>query len=108
MQTIQNTVIAGLELVKDKLEQVDETVVQREKVFAAENVAAEREAQPVAKEGDVAILAEADSDKFKKVSYELLDIGLHLGNIGLEKVKSIPLYQKIDQQVHFADKFELI
>jgi hypothetical protein len=106
MQTIQNTVIAGLELVKDKLEQVDETVVQREKVFATED--APEVAQLEAREENGVQIADADSGKFKKVSYELLDIGLHYGNKGLEKVKSIPLYQKIDQQVHFADKFELI
>jgi len=47
-------------------------------------------------------------DKFKKVGFELLDIGLHYGSKGVEKVKSMPLYQSIDSQVQFADKFELI
>lgn len=35
MQSIQNTVIGGLEYIKDKLEQTDESVVNRDKVFAA-------------------------------------------------------------------------
>ena len=47
-------------------------------------------------------------DKFKKVSFELLDIGLHYGSKGVEKVKSLPLYQSIDSKVNFEDKFELI
>lgn len=47
-------------------------------------------------------------EKFKKVSFELLDIGLHYGAKGVEKVKSMPLYQSIDQKYDLADKFELI
>ena len=47
-------------------------------------------------------------DKFKKVSFELLDIGLHYGTKGVERVKSMPIYQSIDSTVQFADKFELI
>ena len=36
MQTLQNTVLGALETVKDKLEQADESVVTRDKVFAKE------------------------------------------------------------------------
>jgi len=36
MQTIQNTVIGALESVKERLEQADESVANREKVFATE------------------------------------------------------------------------
>ena len=40
MQTIQNTIICTLESVKDRLEQRDEDVAKREKVFAKDDVAA--------------------------------------------------------------------
>lgn len=33
MQTIQNTIIGTLEIVKDRIEQFDESVAKREKVF---------------------------------------------------------------------------
>lgn len=47
-------------------------------------------------------------DKFKKVSFELLDIGLHYGNQGMEKIQSLPLYQRIDTMVDLADKFDIV
>ena len=47
-------------------------------------------------------------DNFKKVSFDLLDIGLHYGTKGVERVKIMPIYQSIDSTVQFADKFELI
>ena len=34
--------------------------------------------------------------KFKEVSFELLDIGLFYGQQRVEQVKSLPLYQKVD------------
>ena len=47
----------------------------------------------------VEISEDQNMDKFKKVGFELLDIGLHYGSKGVEKVKSMPLYQSIDSQV---------
>ena len=44
--------------------------------------------------------AETDLDKFKQVSFELLDIGLHYTNKGVDKVKSFPLYQKVDSTIN--------
>lgn len=49
-----------------------------------------------------------DFDKFKKVSFELLDIGLHYGSQGVEKIASQPLYQKVDAMINIADKFDLV
>jgi len=49
-----------------------------------------------------------DFDKFKKVSFELLDIGLHYGNQGVDKITSQPLYQKVDGMINIVDKFDLV
>jgi hypothetical protein len=35
MQTIQNTIVGTLETVKDQIEQRDQAVLKREKIFAA-------------------------------------------------------------------------
>ena len=42
------------------------------------------------------------------MSFELLDIGLHYTNKGVDKVKSLPLYQKVDSQINLLEKFELV
>ena len=59
-----------METVKDKLEERDEAVLNREKIFSA--AGEEPEKRDVQEE-------EADLTKFKKVSFELLDIGVHYG-----------------------------
>lgn len=46
--------------------------------------------------------------KFKQISFELLDIGLYYGEKGLEKVKSYPIYQRVDAVVNFNDKFDMV
>jgi len=47
-------------------------------------------------------------DKFKKVSFELLDIGIFYGTKGVETVKSLPLYQNVDSVINLEDKFALV
>ena len=47
-------------------------------------------------------------EKFKKVSFELLDIGVYYTQKGCEQVKSLPLYQNIDSKVNIEDKFALV
>jgi hypothetical protein len=47
-------------------------------------------------------------EKFKKVSFELLDIGVFYGQQGVGKVKSLPVYQKVDSVLHIDDKFALV
>lgn len=47
-------------------------------------------------------------EKFKQISFELLDIGLHYGTQGVEKIQGLPLYQRVDQIVDIADKFHLV
>ena len=104
MQTIQNTIIGTLETVKDKLEQSNEAVQKREKIFAVDEL---NEAKPA--EGAEQHDATAENmEKFKKVSFELLDIGIFYGQQGVEKVKSLPLYQKVDACVNLEDKFSLV
>ena len=44
----------------------------------------------------------------KALSFELLDIGLYYGEKGVEKVKSLPLYQRADAVVNFDDKFAMV
>ena len=53
-------------------------------------------------------MPENSIEKFKKISFELLDIGLYYGEKGIEIVKSLPVYQKIDAVVDFDDKFDLV
>lgn len=49
-----------------------------------------------------------NTDKFKKMTYEILDIGLHYGTQGMEHIQSLPLYQKVDAMVDFSDKFNIV
>lgn len=42
------------------------------------------------------------------MSYDLLDIGLYYTQQGVEKVKTYPIYQRVDQVVNFEDKFGLV
>jgi hypothetical protein len=60
-----------LETVKDKLEERDEAVLNRDKIFAAVDEEPEKKRDEQEEE--------ADLTKFKKVSFELLDIGVHYG-----------------------------
>ena len=106
MQTIQNTIIGTLESVKDKLEQRDVDVAKRGKVFAEAGVAAPSQSDVLQEQENAEI--KPDFDKFKKVSFELLDIGLHYGNQGAEKIASQPLYQRVDGMINIADKFTLV
>ena len=104
MESIQNTVIGTLESLKQNIEERDEAVLKREHVFSqAAQGQADKQASENAQDQDPQNL-----DKFKKVSYELLDIGLYYGQQKVQEVKSLPLYQKIDEVVHLDDKFEII
>ena len=95
MQTISNTIIGTLETVKDTIESRDQKVLERSKVFAPEQQ----------QEGEA---APQDLDKFKKVSYELLDIGLFYTSGAVESVRSMPLYQRVDSVINLEDKFALV
>jgi len=53
-------------------------------------------------------LPEVDSEKLKELSLELIDIGLFYGQKGINTVKSLPLYERIDRVVNFDDKFALV
>ena len=51
---------------------------------------------------------EQNLEKFQKVSFELLDIGIYYGEKTIGQVKSLPLYQKVDSMVNFEEKFECV
>jgi hypothetical protein len=51
---------------------------------------------------------ETDLNKFKKVSLELMDIGLYYGQQGVEQIRHHPLYQKVDAVVNIDDKFDIV
>lgn len=50
----------------------------------------------------------APSEKLKQLSFELLDIGLHTGSIGLTIVKKTTPYQVTDQYIHYDDKYNQV
>ena len=83
-------------------------VLRRQKIFAS----AEAPESLKANDSDLVVPVEGaqsrDFDEFKKVSFELMDIGMFYGQQGVEKVKMLPLYQRVDQVVHFDDKFDLV
>jgi hypothetical protein len=88
MQTIQNTIVGTLETVKDKLEQRDQAVLKREKIFAA-SAPAEKDSdeKSVAVSEEIVAIPSSpkkDFDQFKKVSLELMDIGMYYGQQGME------------------------
>ena len=59
------------------------------------------------KNGDVNPAAEGIL-KFQQIGLELLDISLYYGEKGVDKVKSLPLYQKVDAVLNINDKFDLV
>ena len=44
---------------------------------------------------------------YKKLSLELMDIGLFFGKEGLNHVKTLPIYQSIDSMVNLEERFAL-
>ena len=109
MHQIQHKVIGTLEDIKERLEQNDEKLLKRERVFAKQAIGAPDAAN--LKKGDEMIeIHKSESEElqqFKAVSYELLDIGLFYGKQCSDMVRSDPIYQKMDQYVKFDDKFEV-
>jgi len=111
---IQNTVLTALETVKEKLEQRDEAVLARKKIFSHADKKDQSPAKP--EEGKVEAgqtdapnaVVDLPLDQFKKVTFELLDIGVFYGEQGVEKVKSHALYQKVDAVINFDDKFAFV
>jgi len=87
LATLQNKTLNAVTYVVSSLEQYDQEIKNREKVFAQK--------QP----GEVGL---------KEASAELLDISLHQGMRGLSVVRQQPLYQLTDQYVHFDKKAESI
>lgn len=115
MQTIQTKIIETLQTVKERIEEADHDVLKREKYFAGDQK--DDKATPGPETTDVpddqmkqpeGLPTEENAEKFKKVGYELLDISVYYTQQGMEKVKSQPLYQKVDSYVNFDDKFALV
>ena len=108
MQTIQNTIVGTLENVKEKLEKRDQAVIGRDKIFSSDEAP---QNEPVIASDEVVPAEGAqmrDFNEFKKVSFELMDIGMYYGQQGVDRVKMLPLYQKVDRVVQFDDKFDLV
>lgn len=127
---VQKTVINTMQSAVDYLEKVDENVAKRPRVFAKEAESGQDDGEPksdqdkivkngkstkengdnVNEGGDDAVecASENDIEKFKKLSFEILDIGLFYTQKGLDSVKSLPIYQKIDGVVNFDDKFAMV
>ena len=106
MQTISNVVIGTLETVKSTIEERDQEVINRQKVFAALQQQDGQVNGDEAKQDEE--VKEESLDKFKKVSFELLDIGLHYGSKGVNTIRSLPLYQRVDSVISLEDKFALV
>lgn len=51
---------------------------------------------------------EQNLEKFQQVSFELLDIGIYYGEKTVGRVKTLPLYQRVDSIVNFDDKFDMV
>ena len=47
-------------------------------------------------------------EKFKSISFELLDIGLFYTGKGIQQVQSLPLYQRVDKVINLNDKFDFV
>lgn len=106
MQTIQSTVIGTLENIKDTIEKRDEDVLKREHVFVQSKESQDEASKQAAENAQD---QEPESiEKFKKVSFELLDIGLYYGNQSVSKVKSLPIYQRVDSVINLDEKFGLV
>ena len=82
-----------MESVKDGIEARDEGVKERKNFFLP----------PVEPEGEA-----ADMNELKRVTFDLLDIGKYYGEKGVEQIRSLPLYQKVDKAVDIDDKFEMV
>ena len=115
MQTIQTTIIQTLQTVKERIEEADKDVLNREKIFATNPRDDRATPGPESTDGSDAqikkpegVPEEENSEKFRMVGYELLDISLYYTQQGVEKVKSQPLYQKVDSCVGLDDKFSLV
>jgi hypothetical protein len=80
MATVQSKTVNFLSNIVDSLEQYDQDIKNREKVFKQKELK---------KAGLV------------QISADLLDIGLHQGMKGVELVKRQPIYKLTDQYVHF-------
>ena len=50
----------------------------------------------------------APIQKFKHLSFELIDIGLFQGQKGFEYLKQTPAYTMSDQYVHYDEKYKVV
>ena len=101
LQTIQNKSVQLLETVVQKLEQY-EPLQKRPRVYAkasqggSDEAVSPRSSSSVNSDDD----AHVDSkEKLKQLSFELIDIGLHTKNLGLELVQSSAPYQQLHERI---------
>lgn len=114
LQAIQNKSLNLLDSLVNTLEQYED-VQKRPKVFAEkclhkedhsnENAAkgGENSSDDVNVDGDKEM---APSQKFKSLSFELIDIGLFHGQKGLNYIKQTPAYTMTDRYIHYDEKYQ--
>ena len=111
MEYVKQTVVGTLEGVKDKLEQNDQNLAKRQRYFGAPDEPSAADQSSDSKESTEipkGVSDEQNPVKFKQVGLELLNIGIYYGEKGVDTVKSLPVYQKVDAYVNFDDKFDLV
>ena len=98
MQTIRDKSVQGLETIVERLENFEQ-LQKRPRVFAKEPAALSDDDQDSdgasshhsSNRDDGA--ADHSSEKLKQLSFELIDIGIHTSQLGLELVQQTETYQ---------------
>ena len=107
MNFFQTTLINGLEYIRDKLEEHDSNLQKRKRIFSEPEQPQEGEKNENRSTGSSEEInaEEKPTRGFKQVSFELLDISVHYGEIGFNKVKETQAYKNVDQYVDFQGHF---
>jgi hypothetical protein len=102
LQVIQTKSVAILETIVERLEQYEQ-LQKRPRVFAKESDAAAAHHDALSSNSshsdqgdDVPVDAK---QKLKQLSFELIDIGLHTSQLGLELVQSSEQYQQVQERI---------
>ena len=117
LQTLQTKTISLLDTLVQKLETYDD-VSKRSPYFANKCIHhnhpegednKEPIHEPVQDEDDVQDDKEvelAPIEKFKHLSFELIDIGIHEGQKSLNYIKQSPIYTSTDKYIKYEEKIE--
>ena len=107
MNFLQNTLISGLEYIRDKLEEQDTDLQKRQRIFSEQPLESDKS------ENRSTGSSEENSDdmqvkecKMKVVSYELLDIAYYYGESGFSKAQEYQIYKLADSYISFNEKYQ--